>query len=100
MSLRNNNLHVFTLKTFQDYVDMWHELDNDYQEPCSKDKTVTLAQSTLTKHFNEWDDCDASRLSQVLDWIKDGHGSYSTQFLYKFIESDDHVFSVSISYLT
>ena len=104
MGYRTNNVHLFELgnDNINDYIDMWTLLDSDYSEDYGDNygDADLSAKDIVTKVFNEWDDCDLSRLTCILEKIRVGHGSYSDDFQWDIIETDDHIMFVAISYLT
>lgn len=109
MGYRTNNLNQFNLDSVKDYIDMWHELDQDYAEDnYVKDKSNledysynSEAEKIIRKLFNEeWNDSDYSRVEYIMQLIKQGHGDFSTQFKFIINETENHDFYVAVSYLT
>lgn len=104
-----NNLFLFNLDTERSYIDMWHELDKDFSEDNYVRDSTTLKgyayKSKAEKIIKEllkddWNDCDYSRVEFVMNLIKKGHGSFSSQFEYIITETENHEFNVAVSYLT
>lgn len=113
MGYRQNNLRSFFISkddNEQDYdlIRMWHELDNDYSEEGLAEGNTEVnnniykskaEEEIKSKDWVEEDFDDISKIEQVLGWIEDGHGSYSSQFLYEITESDEG-YSVAVTFLT
>lgn len=114
MGYRTNNLHSFFIskndnEQDQNLIDMWHNLDNDYSEEGLDEKNTELnsdkgykskAEELIKeKDWIEDGHDDLSKIERVLNWIKQAHGSYSSQFLYEISECDEG-YSIAVSYLT
>lgn len=108
MTTKTNNLHLFKLDSEQSYIDMWHELDEDFAPSNYIKNTTTLngysynskAEELIKDAFNEFWSCSESRVDFIMNLIKQGHKSYSSQFLYKLNKIGDNTFIVAVSYLS
>jgi len=115
MGYRTNNLYIFTISKDdnhqdKDLIEMWWELDNDFDENSENwggmdDDLLKLGYESQAerdikeKDWIEEDFDDISKIETVLEWIEEGHGSFSTQFKSIISESDEG-YSVAVSYLT
>ena len=113
MGFRTNNLHVFSISKDdnhqdKDLIEMWHNLDSDYDEDSDNwrvdDDLEELGyKSQAEKEIKQKDwiedgHDDLSKIERVLQWIEQGHGNYSSQFLSEVTEGDSE-YAVAVSYL-
>lgn len=113
MGFRTNNLNSFFInkddnQQDNDLIAMWHELDQDFSEN-SEDTNFNVLEAMGYKSLAEQEikqkdwiadgHDDLSKIERVLNWIKQGHGSYSSQFQYLVTECGEG-YTVAVSYLT
>lgn len=98
-----NNLYLFEIDSFKDWVDMFHEIDQDWTLPKDErpDYMLPTKYDTLEEmiedHLSHGE--DEYRIDLIMESIKRGLGSYASQFIWKWREQDGTDF-ISISFLT
>ena len=100
MSHRNLNLHQRIIDSndiADELITFWEELDNDFAENDEGDPT---AQDIVLELWENWDDADIPFVHVVLDRIKEGHGSFSSQFQYCVDEDENHNIIISLAFLS
>lgn len=103
MGYRTNNLHLFEIDSISDWKEMFFEVDSDWELPeYERARLIPLEgfdslEDMIEKYLGHED--REYGIKCIMTILKDGHGSFSSDFKWDYKEQDGTYF-ISISYLT